>query len=110
MYCDSFGGFTVVKARNRTPEAIMEAMFAGSFYTSTGPSIYDFYVEDGYVHVKCSPCIRIYINGDKRQYQRKLGRHVTEFVTKLKGTERFIRAECMDASGRSAYSNPIWLE
>ena len=88
----------------------MEAMKKGSFYTSTGPSIYDFYVEDGYVHVKCSPCIRIYINGNARQYQRKLGRHVTEFVTKLKGTETFIRAECMDAAGRSAWSNPIWLD
>ena len=54
--------------------------------------------------------IRIYINGNARQYQRKLGRHVTEFVTKLKGTETFIRAECMDAAGRSAWSNPIWLD
>ena len=39
-----------------------------------------------------------------------MGRHVTEFVTKLKGTEKLIRAECMDAAGRSAYSNPIFLD
>lgn len=59
---------------------------------------------------KMFSCIRIYINGETRQYQRKMGRHVTEFVTKLKGTEKLIRAECMDAAGRSAYSNPIfWI-
>ena len=38
------------------------------------------------------------------------GRHVTEFVTKLKGKEKFVRAEVMDAAGRSAYTNPIWLD
>ena len=100
----------MVKAADRSPQAIIEAMKAGSFYTSTGPSIYEFYVEDDYVHVVCSPCVRIYINGERRQYQRKLGRHVTEFVTKLKGDEKLIRAECMDAAGRSAYSNPIFFD
>lgn len=110
MYCDSFGGWTVVKAKDRSPQAIIEALKTGSFYTSAGPEIYDFYVEDGYVHVLCSPCERIYINGDRRQHQRRLGRHVTEFVTKLKGTEKLVRAECMDARGRSAYTNPIFLD
>lgn len=109
-YSDSFGGFTVVKAKDRSPKAIMEALFTGSFYTSTGPSIYDFYVEDDEVHIVCSPCERIWLSGHTRPYQRKLGRHVTEFVTKLKGTEKLVRAECMDAAGRSAYTNPIWLE
>ena len=110
MYSDSFGGFTVVKASDRSPQAIMKAMKEGSFYTSTGPSIYDFFVEDDQVHVVCSPCEKIFISGHGRPYQRKLGRHVTEFVTRLKGTERLVRAECMDARGRSAYTNPIYLQ
>jgi hypothetical protein len=110
MYSDSFGGFTVVKATDRSPEAIMRAMKSGSFYTSTGPSIYDFYVEDGMVHVVCSPCEKIFISGQGRPYQRKLGRFVTEFVTPLKGSEKLVRAECMDARGRSAYTNPIYFE
>lgn len=110
MYSDSFGGFTIVKARDRSPEAIMEAMFQGSFYTSTGPEIYDFYVEGDEVHVVCSPCERIFLCGDHRCYQRKLGRHVTEFITKLKGKEKLVRAEVMDAAGRSAYANPIFLD
>ena len=110
MYSDSFGGFTVVKASDRSPQAIMKAMKEGSFYTSTGPSIYDFFVEDDQVHVVCSPCEKIFISGHGRPYQRKLGRHVTEFVTRLKGTERLVRAECMGARGRSAYTNPIYLQ
>ena len=110
LYSDSFGGWTVVKARDRSPNAILEALKTGSFYTSTGPSIYDFYVDGDEIHVVCSPCERIYVCGQHRLHQRKLGRHVTEFVTKLKGTETFVRAEVMDASGRSAYTNPIWLD
>ncbi|MEG1752380.1 MAG: PHP domain-containing protein, partial [Christensenella sp.] len=109
LYCDSFGGFTVVKAKNKTDKAIFEALKTGSFYTSTGPEIYDFYVEDDTVHVKCSPCKRIFINGNARQYQRVLGKYITEFTAKLNGSEMFIRAECMDEAGRTAYTNPIFL-
>ena len=57
-----------------------------------------------------SPCERIYVCGEHRAHQRKIGRHVTEFVTKLKGKEHMVRCECMDAAGRSAYSNPIFLD
>ena len=111
QYSDSFGGFTVVKARDRSPKAIIEALKTGSFYTSTGPAIYDFYVEDDEVHVVTSPCERIYVGGKHRAHQRKLGRHVTEFVCKLTGKENgMVRCEAMDASGRSAYSNPIFLD
>lgn len=110
MYCDSFGGFTVVKAKDRSAGSIIEAMKAGSFYTSTGPEIYDFYVEGDEVHVVCSPCERIFVCGEFRCFQRKLGRHVTEFVTKLRGSEKLVRAEVMDARGRSAYTNAIFLQ
>lgn len=110
MDSDSFGGFTVVKARDRSSKAIMEALFNGSFYTSTGPSIYDFYVDGDEVHIVCSPCERIWLSGHFRSFQRKVGRHVTELVTKLRGNEKLVRAECMDAAGRSAYTNPIYLD
>lgn len=110
LYCDSFGGFTVVKAESRTEKGIFEALQAGSFYTSTGPQIYEFYVEEQAVYVRCSPCCRIIINGNERQYQRRLGKYITEFSAVLEGSETFIRAECMDAAGRTAYTNPIFLD
>ncbi len=109
-YSDSFGGFTIVKAADRSDKAIIDALKRGSFYTSTGPSIYEFYIEDEVVHVKCSPCVRILLNGEGWQCQQKIGRYLTECTFPLKGTEKFVRMECMDQAGRSAYSNPIWLE
>lgn len=108
-YCDSFGGFTMVKARQNTAESILEALKSGSFYCSAGPEIHEFFVEADMVHLRCSPVSRIWINGDAHQYQRLLGDGITEFTAKCEGSERYIRAECMDSSGRSAYSNPIFL-
>lgn len=109
LYCDSFGGFTMVKALKNTAESIFEALKSGSFYCSSGPEIFNFFVEDSTVHISCSPVKRIWINGQSHQYQRMIGDGITEFTAKLKGDEIYIRAECMDSSGRSAYSNPIFL-
>lgn len=50
------GGFIGVKAAALTYRDIMEAIRAGSFYASNGPEIRDFYVENGQVHIECSPC------------------------------------------------------
>ena len=36
-----------MKAKSFTREGIIEALEEGSFYASTGPEIYDFYVENG---------------------------------------------------------------
>ncbi len=107
--CDSFGGFTVVRACDRSPAAILDALKRGSFYTSAGPSIYDFYVEDGDAHLLCSPCERIYLIGEQYCRSSRRGRYLTEFSAKLREDQKFIRAEVVDAAGRIAYSNPIFL-
>ncbi len=107
--CDSFGGFTVVKAKERTAEAIVEAIETGSCYASNGPMIYDFYVEEDMFYVKCSPCLMILVSGDFGCYQRTFGNGVTEFSGKLRGRENFIRVQCVDEKGRMASSNPIFI-
>lgn len=107
---DSFGGFIKVKAEAFTQEAIMRAVEQGSFYASSGPQIYDFYVEDGQIVVKCSPCERIVFSGNKRHFKRLLGVELTEFRVPLKGTEEYIRVQCVDKYGKTAYGNPIYVQ
>ncbi len=108
--CDSFGGWIQVKAKEKTIESVIEAIEAGSFYATTGPEIYDFYVEDDMFYVKCSPCQRILISGDMRCYQISYGDGITEFSGKVKGKEQFIRVQCIDENGKMASSNPIYLK
>lgn len=43
----------------RNAGAILAALGAGAFYSSCGPEIHDFYVEDGVAVVTCSPCAEI---------------------------------------------------
>jgi hypothetical protein len=62
---DSLRGWTVVRAADRTPAAIIAALRAGHFYASSGPEIYDVQVDlqgdgtttpyTGTVSVRCSP-------------------------------------------------------
>lgn len=56
---DAGGGFAMIKAKELNYRAVMDALFAGDFYASSGPEIYELYVEDDRIHIKTSPCARI---------------------------------------------------
>ena len=111
--CDSFGGFIQVKAASLSQRDLCNAMAAGSFYSSMGPEIYDFYVEGDTFFFSCSAADRIYVTGDIRQIffdkARDSSHPLTCFSGKLRGDEKYLRAECYDFEGRKAYTNPIWL-
>ena len=51
-------GWVRVNSENSVP-AIREALRAGAFYSSCGPEIEDFYVENGVAHVRCSDAAEI---------------------------------------------------
>ena len=53
---DLFGGWIWVKAASRTKEAVLDALFQGAFYATSGPVIYDFGLDSGRVYVSCSDC------------------------------------------------------
>lgn len=111
---DSFGGFVCVKAEELTWESICEAFSKGSFYSSQGPEIHDFYIENGMINFSCSPCEKIYINGDIRQIKCFIDKEGKDSLTNISvgidGTEKYVRIECYDSKGRKAYTNPIWLD
>jgi predicted metal-dependent phosphoesterase TrpH len=112
-YSDSFGGWVSVKAEALTADAIAGALREGRFYSSTGPSISVFEVDQGKVLFECSPVERIYLVGDQRQYQCSMCRSgedgLTQFMGRLSGSESYVRMECVRSDGRRAYTNPIFL-
>ena len=113
-YSDSFGGWIMVRAESLSQDTIIDALINGSFYSSTGPEIYSFEINNDQVFFECSPVEKIYLLGDKRQVKAKLGtplkNTLTQFAGQLDGTEKYVRFECVDANGRRAYTNPIFLE
>jgi hypothetical protein len=110
---DSFGGFVQVKAESLCEKDICDAIARGSFYSSTGPEIHDFYLDGDTVHFSCSPAARIYVSGDARQILSDVAEEhgclLAGLSGKISGDEKYIRAECYDSDGKKAYTNPIFL-
>ena len=105
---DSFGGWTVIKADALTYPSVMNALQNGAFYASTGPELYELYIKDNELHVKCSPVEKICVVTESRSCKMKLanaGETIEEAVFPLMGNEGYIRVDCRDARGRHAYSN-----
>ena len=110
---DLFGGWVWVKAADRSREAIMEALFNGAFYASTGPVIHDFGVEDGQAYVSCSDCREIhFVTYPPRgnSFFAEEGACLKAGAHTLTGREAYVRVVCVDSQGRWAWSNPIFFD
>ncbi len=108
---DAGGGFISVKAKSFTQEAIIESLLSGSFFASEGPLIESFYIEDQKAYLTCSPCKRVGFLNDRRPRSavNDPTGSLTEASIALEGSERYVRAVCIDQLGRKAWSQPIWL-
>lgn len=110
---DAIRGWTMVKSTHNEPEALLDALKTGSYYSSTGPSIYDIRIlPDGdTLSVKCSPAERIYLTGygPKSVPVAGYGLHGAEFSIRAFKESPFLRVTVRDCHGGRAYSNPIWL-
>ena len=108
---DRFGGWIMVNAESLTQEALLSAIRSGNFYASCGPELYDVSIQDGILHVSCSACSEIHVISypprGKAHYAE--GEMLTELNYPLKGGESYIRVECVDADGKPAWSNAIFL-
>ena len=110
---DAFGGWIMVNAKEKTHAAIMEALFAGQFYASSGPEILDFGLDGDKAYVRCSGCREIhFVTWPPRgaSHFAAEGEVMTEDVYSLKGGEKYLRIECIDHQGRGAWTNPIFFE
>ena len=92
--------------------SILRALETGAFYSSCGPEILDFYVEDGEAHLKCKPCRYIQFKNGKRPTRMLKNEEglITEASMKIPECSNYIRGVVEDAEGRRAWTNPIYLD
>ncbi len=107
-------GWVRVNCENNI-NAILEALRSGAFYSSCGPEIYDFYVDNGEAHIECSPVSQIQFVHFRVPYLMTLPGEgeacVTSGSVKLRQSSTpYIRAVVMDEQGRRAWTNPIFLD
>ena len=106
---DSFGAYTVIGAPTLEYRAVTDALFAGTFYCSTGAAIDEMYIEDGTLYVKTPPAREIRVFTGARHAKCIRGtreKPVTELCFDLTDPRcRYFRVTVTDLDGNCAYSN-----
>ena len=114
---DHFGGWVNVKAESLSPEALLQALKAGDFYSSQGPQFQTITLEGKHISITCSPvdCITI-VCGTSRTCVR-YGKNITsaefDLATLEKGwllekPSQWFRVIAIDQAGKKAWSNAYW--
>lgn len=107
---DAFGGWVMVRAEERDPDALLGALKAGHYYSSTGAQIHAIRFEGDEVEVECSPAIAVFLLGKGSRATQVVGHDLTRVRlpdAKL-GKDSYRRVVVVDAQGRKAWSNPFW--
>lgn len=110
---DRGGGWVMVKSKALKGKDIMNSLLAGRFYSSTGPEIKRFEIIDDEVHIECSPVNSIHFMADEPRgdsYYAAKGGNISCARYKLSGKERYVRVECIDLFGKTAWTNPIFFK
>jgi len=109
-------GYIMVKATALSKKAITESIRKGLFYSTNGPRILNLTIEDNQVSVFTPKvkCINFvgnipFFGGCQAQSRAGKGSSVNRATYRLKGGEKYIRVECTDEEGKSAWTNPIFF-
>ena len=109
---DSFGGWVMVRAEHLGYETIMQALEKGDFYASCGPEIYDFYVEDGMVHITTSPVRKIALitGGRFGKSVEAVGDDRVTCASFPLPKDGYFRMDVVDSHGNHANTNACFLD
>ena len=109
-----FRSWTMIKTDELSYDALIEGLEKGNCYASSGPEIYDLFVEDGKVTVRCSAAKRIgYFTAGRRRSQRvapKGGELLTEATFEIDPNDVYFRIEVRDEDFEHACSRAYWLD
>jgi len=116
---DHFGGWVHVKADSLDPNVLLAALKKGEYYSSQGPVIHSIELEGTELHVTCSPANTIVaLCGNSRTAGRS-AKSITSATIDLKKFEDgwllrqkspWFRVSVIDASGKRAWTNPLWWD
>lgn len=102
-------GWVQVRADTLSPEAILNALRRGDFYSSTGVVLRDYRASAAAIRLEIAPAAdrryRIEFIGSGGRVLATVNGTAAEYL--IRGTEGYVRARVMDSSGRRAWMQPI---
>lgn len=110
-----FGGWVEVYCEHLDPEALLESMKAGRYYSTQGPSLRELLVDGDRLRVETSDAYAISLTGGGDRWQSAEERNSTDGepitgavfdLTPFRSS--YCRVTVVDAQGRRAWGNPIW--
>lgn len=107
---DGFGCWIEVKSQWLDPDALLAALKAGEYYTTQGPELLDISISGGNLRVVCSSADAIFVSGRGSVARQARGSGLTQAsfpISPFAGD--YFRVTILDALGRRAWSNPIWM-
>ena len=107
---DICNAWIMAKMPELTEDNVMNAIKSGYFYSSNGPCIHDISIQDDKISVSTSEVkiINFIANAHNGEsFTAKETGSITRAEYKIRGNERYIRIECFDENGRTAWSNPL---
>ncbi|MBI5726030.1 MAG: CehA/McbA family metallohydrolase [Planctomycetes bacterium] len=104
------GGWVWLKLRSLTAGNVIDALRRGCYYSSTGPRIDDFRIQDGRIILRCSPATAVYLIlhkpfGGSAHHAR--GGPIRSLDVQLSPDWQVFRAVVIDSAGRRAWTNPL---
>lgn len=110
MTHDAFGGWMMVHADSLDPDALLESMKAGRYYSSTGPKIHDVRIEGDEIHIECDPAYVISAQGRGSRSLTAMGDALTNTSFPIdRFKDGYIRLTVTTAENKRAWTNPIWF-
>lgn len=116
---DTCTGFTMICAKNNSPEAILYALKNGHFYASTGPRITRLALENDIFTAEFSTATTVTLvsncGAGRCGCQPGGSNGITELnsvtfdLTPFRGKGQYFRLHITDADGHSAWANPFLL-
>lgn len=106
----SFGGSTIIGAKELEYSQVMDALEKGEFYCASGknpPKITSLYVEDNVVKIDCSPATDIFLTGMGRnfRYANTDGKEITHAEFKLDPQDIKFRITVRDKYNNNAHTH-----
>lgn len=108
---DALKGWVMVKAPENEPDALLAALRAGAFYASQGPAFEHVSLDETGLALETSAVDKAYLVGPGSRYASVHDAGVTRMrfaLDRYRGA--WCRAVIVDAEGRKAWTNPLWLD
>lgn len=118
-----FGGWLMVKAEKLEYATVIDALERGDFYASTGPEIKELSIENGILHVECSPAVSVFVSTERRMSIQKnatdtpltsvdidLSKYLGDSKSEYAKVKPYFRLTVVDGAGMRAYSRAYFLD